>query len=193
MARVLTEQPRTLTLQRHTIPPHVEAAVLTALEKLPADRYATAAEFAEALANPGADGAARTQASAPAMKLRVPIRWRRIAMERRAWALGAIGVALWGWLRPSRPRARWSATVSACRGRRAMQQGVFGVNLAMSPDGRRIVYVGPGPQGGQLLPPRERDRLDATPLPGTDAGVNPSFSPDGRGRSPSRSAGLSMS
>src|SRR3954449_9159570 len=49
VARVVTESPRSLTTQRHTIPRHVEAAVLTALEKLPADRFATAAEFAEAL------------------------------------------------------------------------------------------------------------------------------------------------
>ena len=52
VARVVTEQPRSLTSQRHTIPPQVEAAVLTALEKLPADRFGTAAEFAAALANP---------------------------------------------------------------------------------------------------------------------------------------------
>src|SRR5687767_7454927 len=51
VARVVTESPRPLHPQRHTIPPHVEAAVLTALEKLPADRFATAAQFAEALAN----------------------------------------------------------------------------------------------------------------------------------------------
>ena len=50
VARVLTEAPRAMLPQRHTIPPHVEAAVRTALEKLPADRFATAAEFAEALA-----------------------------------------------------------------------------------------------------------------------------------------------
>ena len=43
VARVVTESPRPLLPQRHTIPPHVEAAVLTALEKLPADRFATAA------------------------------------------------------------------------------------------------------------------------------------------------------
>src|SRR6186997_126099 len=49
VARVLTENPRPLTTQRHTIPRNVESAVLTALEKLPADRFATAAEFAEAL------------------------------------------------------------------------------------------------------------------------------------------------
>ena len=51
VARVLTESPRPILPQRHTIPPHVEAAVLTALEKLPADRFGTAAEFAEALAD----------------------------------------------------------------------------------------------------------------------------------------------
>ncbi|MDP3773958.1 MAG: serine/threonine-protein kinase, partial [Gemmatimonadales bacterium] len=34
VARVMTEQPRSLTLQRKTIPPHVEAAVTTALQKL---------------------------------------------------------------------------------------------------------------------------------------------------------------
>src|SRR5712692_7377428 len=49
IARVMTEEPRSLTLQRKTIPPHVEAAVGMALAKLPADRFATAAQFAEAL------------------------------------------------------------------------------------------------------------------------------------------------
>ena len=44
VARVMTESPRPLSVQRHTIPAHVEAAVLTALEKLPADRFASAAE-----------------------------------------------------------------------------------------------------------------------------------------------------
>ena len=52
-ARVMTEEPRSLTLQRKTVPPHVEAAVLTALSKLPADRFSTAAQFGEALSRPG--------------------------------------------------------------------------------------------------------------------------------------------
>src|ERR1044071_5498401 len=51
VARVVTEAPRPLHAQRHTIPAHVEAAVLTALEKLPADRFASAADFAAALRN----------------------------------------------------------------------------------------------------------------------------------------------
>ena len=49
IARVMTEEPRALTIQRKSIPPHVESAVRTALEKLPADRFATAAEFGAAL------------------------------------------------------------------------------------------------------------------------------------------------
>src|SRR5512146_2052234 len=53
VARVVTESPRPMIPQRHTIPPHIEAAVLTALEKLPADRFASAAEFADALRNKG--------------------------------------------------------------------------------------------------------------------------------------------
>ena len=67
VARVVTESPRPLHAQRHTIPPHVEAAVLTALEKLPADRFATAAEFAEALAGRGHSAAiTAVTSSAPA-------------------------------------------------------------------------------------------------------------------------------
>src|SRR5688572_2721396 len=62
VARVVTESPRPMRAQRRTIPAHVEAAVLTALEKLPADRFDTPAAFAAALADPGyaARGAAVT-------------------------------------------------------------------------------------------------------------------------------------
>src|SRR6476469_4526637 len=49
VARVLTEPPRPILPQRHTIPAEVEGAILIALEKLPADRFATASEFADAL------------------------------------------------------------------------------------------------------------------------------------------------
>ena len=49
VAKVLTEEPRPLIPKRHSIPPEVEEAVLTALEKLPADRFGSAAEFATAL------------------------------------------------------------------------------------------------------------------------------------------------
>ena len=56
VAKVMTADPASLTGQRKTIPLHVEATVFTALQKLPADRFATAAEFAAALANPTTTG-----------------------------------------------------------------------------------------------------------------------------------------
>ena len=62
VARVLTEEPAPFMAQRKTIPPDVEAAVQTALQKLPADRFATAAEFAAALANRGSADARTTDA-----------------------------------------------------------------------------------------------------------------------------------
>jgi Tol biopolymer transport system component len=51
--------------------------------------------------------------------------------------------------------------------------------LAVSPDGRQIVYVAPGPQGTRLV---ARTMNDLTPraLPGTDGGRLPFFSPDGQ-------------
>src|SRR5882724_11716621 len=62
VARVVTESPRPLTTQRHTVPRNIEAAVLTALEKLPADRFASAAEFAEALRDKSYSTGAQTLA-----------------------------------------------------------------------------------------------------------------------------------
>jgi serine/threonine-protein kinase len=174
VARVVTEQPRQLTLQRHTVPLHVEAAVFKALEKLPADRFATAAEFAEALINPAAT--ASQTAAMPAIGM--DLRWRRVALGAGSLALVAAAVALWGWLRPAPepPVTRYSLGLPADQG---MQQDVLGVNLAISPDGRHVVYLGPGDRGGRLWI-RDRSRLEATPLAGTEGGVNPAFSPDGK-------------
>ncbi|CAN5919241.1 hypothetical protein BH11GEM2_BH11GEM2_31440 [soil metagenome] len=53
VAKVVTELPKSMTAQRHTVPAHVNAAVQVALEKLAADRFASAGAFAEALRSPG--------------------------------------------------------------------------------------------------------------------------------------------
>jgi serine/threonine-protein kinase len=53
VARVMTESARSLTSQRRSVPANVNAAVLRAVEKLPADRFHSAAEFSQALVTPG--------------------------------------------------------------------------------------------------------------------------------------------
>jgi serine/threonine protein kinase/Tol biopolymer transport system component len=53
VAKVITESPKSLTGQRRTVPPHVDATVQKSLEKLAADRFASAAAFAESLRDGG--------------------------------------------------------------------------------------------------------------------------------------------
>ena len=177
VARVVTESPRSLTSQRHTIPPQVEAAVLTSLEKLPADRFATAAEFAAALGDPAFAARATAARTISGTAVRVSTRTRTLLGILGAAAVLFATLAAWGWFRPTPPAPviRYSMGLPSTQ---AMRQGILGVNLAISPDGKRIVYIGPG-EGGDELWVRERDRLDATPLTGTVGATNPFFSPDG--------------
>jgi serine/threonine-protein kinase len=56
MARRFTETPRPLRQIRETVPATVEAAVVKALAKAPADRFGSAAEFASALADTATAG-----------------------------------------------------------------------------------------------------------------------------------------
>jgi len=50
--------------------------------------------------------------------------------------------------------------------------------LVISPDGKRLVYVAQRGATSQLYV-RELDRLDPTPLAGTEGAYQPFFSPDG--------------
>jgi eukaryotic-like serine/threonine-protein kinase len=52
LMRILTENPRTLSEIRPTVPLHVAGAVAKAVEKLPADRFQTAKQFRDALEDP---------------------------------------------------------------------------------------------------------------------------------------------
>jgi eukaryotic-like serine/threonine-protein kinase len=55
----------------------------------------------------------------------------------------------------------------------------YGVNVAISPDGSRIVYT--STRGGvPELVMRRLDQLEAKPIPGAEGGFDPFFSPDGQ-------------
>ncbi len=64
VARVLTEEPRSISVQRKAVPAGVEQAVLRALEKLPADRFENAKDFIDALGREGQPTVAHTGATA---------------------------------------------------------------------------------------------------------------------------------
>jgi Tol biopolymer transport system component len=52
--------------------------------------------------------------------------------------------------------------------------------MALSSDGSIFVYEGPGEAGPHRLWVRRWSELNASPLPGTETGLHPSFSPDDR-------------
>ena len=178
VARVLTETPRPILPQRHTIPPQVEATVLTALEKLPADRFGSAEEFAESLAGRGTVPTIRTAATAAASTPGSRTRLDPMKIGLTAFAVAAAGLAAWGWLRPApAPRVNRFSLYLPPAEAVAPVNGA-GNRVAISPDGSRMVYVGPA-SGGTQLWVRDHDQLTSSPIPGTEGAGSPFFSPSG--------------
>src|SRR6266480_2064178 len=181
IAKVVTARPRPLRQLRESVPPHVDAAVLKALAKLPADRFQTAAQFVDALARPGWGGVPATTAPDPAAA--APERpGRRAVRDVAPLAVAAIAtsLALWVSVRPrpeppARPVARFTLVLPPS----APMSDFVGPTVALSPDGSRIVYVSSVATGSQLFS-RRLDELEPAPLAGTQNARNPFFSPDGR-------------
>ena len=172
VARMLTEPPRGLSVQRQTVPPHVEAATLKALQKLPADRFASAAQFADALGNTtfSTPGVATIDRGA-----RRPVAWLPFA------ATGILAVlatsAVWMAMAPEpppRPVARFRLPFSTGQSLATVTRHA----LAVSPDGSEIAFATPY----QLLR-RRVSALEVEPIQGSESqrvGVsNPAYSPDG--------------
>jgi len=152
--------------------------VARSLEKLPADRFESARAFADALANPGFTSTAFAQAAVGPGA--VSMRGNRPFLIAAGIAAAALFIAGLGWLRPRPPQPieRFSLFLPDSQA----LGNVNGTKVAISPDGRTLVYVG-GPEGDNAssgLWVRPMDQLRATRLAGTERAANPSFSPDGK-------------
>ncbi|MDX1645951.1 MAG: protein kinase [Longimicrobiales bacterium] len=173
LGRIISGEYTPVTRQRPSIAPNVDAAIRKGLEKISADRFSTAEELAKALQDPGfrhgelgvgaADGG----------------RWRTAALAASAAAALFAGVAGWALLSGGEelPVTRYAVQLPENHD----PSRAYGANVAVSPDGRTIVYAGPTTQEGVGLQlwMRRRDQLDPTAIAGTEQGISPSFSPDG--------------
>jgi len=176
VAKVLTETPRPLRLARPNVSPAVENAVLTALQKLPADRFGSAKDFADALDGKG--GSATYAATVVTSRPHVLTSSRQRVPVLAALALTAILAALAGRAlrsEPPRPVLRYTTLLPEDQA----LAGTRGHRIAISPDGSRLVYSGSGPAGSQLWL-RNRNQLRANPIPGASNPTVPFFSPDGQ-------------
>ena len=181
IARVMTEEPRSLTLQRRTIPPHVEATVRRALEKLPADRFGTAAQFAEALAKPSFATEAPAGRAAAATKgprsLGLPA---AAVLAAAALVLGiAVAKLVWRERTPVAATTRLMLDFPENQRPRLSTTGT-GSMLAQLPDGSGFLYSGPGANTRTQLWVRRWGQLEATRLAQSlDDGCCAVFSPHG--------------
>jgi Tol biopolymer transport system component len=193
IARVLTEKPRSIRATRESVPAYMDAAVDRALAKLPADRWETAQEFAEALNNqrvivptgaePTTDAISGQRASANGSERGIPRRTAAWVLPVIGVAIGiAIGAAVMAWLRTDVEReSREGTTIRyplnfAADERFADSQGN---PMALSPDGTLLVYVGTK-AGHRGLFLRRLGELRARELPGAEEALQPFFSPDGK-------------
>jgi eukaryotic-like serine/threonine-protein kinase len=172
LARVLSEDPTPPSARRRSVPPSVDRAVLTALERLPADRYASCAEFARAL---NAPFPADHSANRPGVS-----RWSRAVL-----ALGVLG-AVAGYLLGHRaPPERVSGDPPLRRftimlpDTAPLAIGTGRPVLAIAPDGGTLVYVG-RVQGENRVLARDLRTDSVRALPGGSGATGPVVSPSGR-------------
>ncbi len=175
--KIVTEEAAPVTKVRKSVPPNVAAAVAKSLEKLPADRFGTAAEFGAALIDPGY--ASRTTAMTGAAYA-PGRRWTGLTLA--GWLLWGLTVfaGLWMWSRTT-PSAGAPVRRYALELNGAEAIASVGLQLiALSPDGNRVAYVGGGADGVKQIWIRDRDQLHARPLAGTTGAVCLTWSPDGQ-------------
>jgi eukaryotic-like serine/threonine-protein kinase len=172
--RIITDTPRPVTELRKSVPPHVAAAVMQALEKLPADRFASAGEFSAAL-----DGRIAPRALAShATEKKGEVRWKRIAIGALAAAFVFAAATAWSVSR----RDAGSGASEAQRvefAYRATSATNDEPLVAISPDGRRIVQAVHDSNSIAHLAVRDLGSAKPSIVAGTDGATRPAFSPDG--------------
>jgi serine/threonine-protein kinase len=181
VAKVLTEQPTPLRAKRPTVPLAAEAAILTALQKLPADRWGTAKEFSDALGGTGPQHAP----SAPTVPLKAAVAGGRkrssSAVQWLGWVAAGFAAAVAGWalLRPypQLPPSRLAILAPGLGGSGASSSQR---HVTFLPGGDELVYSMVGPEGNLRFVRQSLDADTPSPIPGAFGMGSPAISPDGR-------------
>jgi serine/threonine-protein kinase len=164
VGRMMTEEPKSPSLRRRSVPGNVDSAVLTALEKLPADRFTSAGEFAKALNAP---------ASATRRAPRQPgVPWIAAGVAAAAALVAfALGRAI------SHPVSSLS---EFGRNLQVTSEPGLEIHPALSPDGRTVAYAaGRATHLRIFVRPIAGGRALPLTADTTDLQSNPTWSPDG--------------
>jgi len=178
--KIVTEEAAPVTKLRKSVPPNVAAALVKALEKLPADRFESARAFADALADPHFSVVVTTaRAATSGGSGRSPTWQRRALVLVSAVAVVATAAAVVLAVRgPGQTEAPISvSSLQPPPGEDFSERASFG---ALSPDGRAFAFVAIASNGERNLWVRRLDTLAAQMVRGTEGAEAPFWSPDGR-------------
>jgi len=176
IAAIVKEQPRPISELQPLTPAAFEHVVARCLEKDPEERWQSARDVAQELRWIADRG---SQAGVPAPAL--PARRNR---ERMAWSVAAIALLIaavsgvLAWRSTRRVETPQVMRFSAPNTISSRPMDTYGA-IAISPDGREIVYSATAGTSKMLFR-RATDSFETRPIPGTEGGVQPFFSPDGK-------------
>jgi serine/threonine-protein kinase len=180
VAKVMTAEPVNATTLRKSVPAYVADAVHTAMQKLPADRFASATEFGAALQDGRRDE--RRERRDVLASTSLLSRLSSLVAVAVSVAIAVAAVAVAAWLGLHRGAGLPAAPVQFAVTGKGVGEPVYTVTwpAVVSPDGRLIVYAGLAGNGSYQYFIRDVAHLESHPLPGTVGALQPVFSPDGQ-------------
>ena len=168
VAAILEKEPEPVSAVEPMTPPGLEHVVRICLAKDPQDRWQTSHDVGLQLRWL----AQSTSRGAPPGRL-IPGPWMLAAGA----LLAIAGLAVGYFFRPPDVLPIIRTSISLPEG---VHLETENSSLALSPDGRRLVFAGFDRSGKQQLWLRSLDSVTAQPLSGTDGATYPFWSPDGR-------------
>ncbi|MGH9315596.1 MAG: protein kinase domain-containing protein [Thermoanaerobaculia bacterium] len=171
IAAILEHTPPPVSTVQPMTPPAFDRVVRNCLAKDPEDRWQSAHDVGSELKWIAEAG---SQAGAPAGVVS-----KRRIRERAAWAGFAIATLLAALFAVAYLR-RVPAPGRPIRSLILLPEKLSLNDLAISPDGTRLVFSALNPEGRSLLWVRSLDSTSTQPLPGTEKAVLPFWSPDSR-------------
>ena len=173
VAAVLERVPPAMSSLQPLTPRSVDRVVATCLAKDPDDRWQTARDLLREL-KWIAEAGPRTHDPVPRFTPRGRVKFAAAISFSLVIGAAVAGAAIWLATRPSPLRV--TRLTIAPAGATALAVTGFDRDVAISPDGTRVVYVG---GNGSRFFVRALDQMEATPLEGLGVPHHPFFSPDG--------------
>jgi eukaryotic-like serine/threonine-protein kinase len=183
ISAIMTSEPPPIALLRPMTPPALDRLVKKCLRKDRDDRWQSARDITDELKwiESGDSHAVVAEPTAGTKGVRVfEGRGRILTLGAFLFALLVMGLAVWNLkpapTEPPKVVSRFTITLPPGEELAGLNSGPA---VAVSPDGTHLVYVA-RQSGVQRLYLRAMDSLESNPIPGTEAAIEPFFSPDGQ-------------